>query len=68
MNFNVTSKDGVKTITDADTGKPVDWIDTFDFVLGPDGTPMLYLGTTHFNALIGVGPTPAPPVPPRPPA
>jgi hypothetical protein len=57
MKPNVSVIDGKTTITDADTGKPLDWVDTVDIVLGPDNTPILYLGCMHFTSSFALGPT-----------
>lgn len=56
MQINVSVTNGTVSVTDVATGKALDWVDTVDLVLGPDNTPILYLGTTHFTSALAIGP------------
>jgi hypothetical protein len=58
MRFMVTTSNGKTTVTDADTGAVLDWVNSLDILLDPQSRPCLYIGTYNFEASISAEGTP----------
>lgn len=63
MRLHVTTANGKSQVSDADTGKTLDWVQSCEVILDPNGPPWLYLGTSAFDMTAAIQ-TPAPPTPP----